>query len=80
MKSLKLVISAAIGCMSVVLLSGSARADVIIDYCEEVDQNVTTTASEMADASADLVDCVDELDECMHGRGLFDEPSRCIKN
>jgi hypothetical protein len=79
MNALRLMKIASMGCVAVFLLAGAAHADGIIDYCEEVDQNVSSTTREMADASGDLLECVEELDDCMHGFGLFNDPDRCIR-
>jgi hypothetical protein len=88
MKSMKLVIIAAIGCMSVAFLSGSAQAQIggpdlqgeVDDYCAEVDQNVESTLSELGDASGDLGVCSGEFKACMLGQGIFDKPSICFRD
>ena len=52
-------------------------ADIIIDYCKEVDQNVTSTLKELEEASADLQECSDDFDDCLSG--LFQrDPVKCI--
>ena len=58
MKSLKLVIIAAIGCMSVVFISGSAHAQllgIIDDYCAEVARGADEALGEPDEATADLM-------------------------
>ena len=80
MKSLKLLITAVMGCMSVVFISGSAHAQlqgIIDDYCAEVAQGVGETIGELDEAAADLVDCYDEFDDCMSGL-LGSNPVECI--
>jgi hypothetical protein len=80
MKSLKLVIIAAIGCMSVVFISGSAHAQllgIIDDYCAEVARGADEALGELGEATADLADCYDEFDDCMSG--IFgSDPVECI--
>ena len=85
MKSLKLVIIAVIGCMSVVFISGSAHAQpqslpgIIANYCVEVAEGAGEALGELDEASADLADCYDEFDDCMSG--LFgSDPVKCIQN
>jgi hypothetical protein len=91
MKSLKMLLVAAISCMAVVFLSGSAQAkpggpggpdlqEIVDDYCDEMDQNVASTFSELGDATGDLAVCSGEFSACMLGQGLFDEPSNCIRD
>jgi len=83
MKSSKLVMIAAIACMSVIFLSNPAYAqlgEVIGDYCEEISNNVADTVEALEDASFDLTECALDLNECMLGQGLFDEPSNCIRD
>lgn len=83
MKSRRLVIMAAIGCMSIVFLSSPAYAqlgEVIADYCEQVGQNVTDTLEALGNASLDLKECDSDLNECLRGQGLFDEPSNCVRD
>ena len=67
----------------VVGASGAAQAqveDIIFDYCEEVEQNVNNAREELLDASADLTECGADLNACLLGQGLFDEPSACIRD
>jgi hypothetical protein len=88
MKSMKLVIIAAIGCISVAFLFGAAQAQIggpdlqgeVDDYCDEMDQNVENTLKELGDASTDLAVCSGEFKSCMLGQGIFDEPSNCIRD
>jgi hypothetical protein len=85
-KSLMLIMSAAIGCMAILIVSGAAIAKppspedlavIISDYCDEVDQNVTSTLTELEEASADLQVCSDDFNDCLSG--LFQrDPVKCI--
>jgi hypothetical protein len=80
MKFHKLFTIAAAVCLSVVFLAGPAHADlqsVVIDYCDEVSQNVTSTARELDEASDDLVECIGDFDDCMNGL-LSKNPVKCI--
>jgi hypothetical protein len=83
MKSLKMLLVAAISCMAVVFFSGSAQADlddIIGNYCEDVLANVSQTAVALVNASVDLTECDVELDQCLRDEGRFSDPSRCIRD
>jgi hypothetical protein len=80
MKSMKLVIIAAIGCISVAFLSGSANAqllEIIDDYCTEVAQGADEAADELNEANGDLEDCAVEYEDCLGGF-IDRDPVECI--
>ncbi len=83
MKSVKLIIIAAIGCISMAFLSGSAQAQevgIIAEYCAEIEQDVADTLEELRFASGDLEECSLDFGACLAGDGLFDDPTDCIKD
>jgi hypothetical protein len=83
MKAQKPCLIAAIVCLLVVFFSGFAYAEslgeIIDEFCIEVLEDSVDALEEEREASADLVECVDEFANCVDG-GLFggDSVPECI--
>ena len=89
MKPQKMLIIAAIGCLSVVFLSGSAQAQlqgIINDYCVELAEAAVDAIERVAAGGEDLLGCEEGYGRCLDGIGTpdlarcFRDYSRCVKN